>query len=153
MFWTPIVTALILAMMMFASVILVNRISVIGDTILEALMAGSGGNRCQRDDQRQRGYGRGGHDRRDGVDEATGLPTALTRNSYALSEGSRNRACQRIIISRPGKEEDTSAAGPTGGSPAPPYEMTIEEGAGGGVELLPRVDLQPRARAEERRIR
>lgn len=37
--WTPVVTAVLLALLMLLSVLLVNRISVLGDTILDALMA------------------------------------------------------------------------------------------------------------------
>ena len=40
--WTPLVTALLLALLMLSSVLLVNRVSVIGDTILDALMADGG---------------------------------------------------------------------------------------------------------------
>lgn len=38
LFWTPIATAAVLAVLMLGSVVLANRISVIGDTILEAMM-------------------------------------------------------------------------------------------------------------------
>ena len=38
LFWTPVVTALVLGVLMLGSVVLVNRIAVIGDTVLEALM-------------------------------------------------------------------------------------------------------------------
>jgi len=38
LFWTPIVTATVLAILMLGSVVLANRISVVGDTILDAMM-------------------------------------------------------------------------------------------------------------------
>lgn len=38
LFWTPIVTAAVLAVLMLGSVVLANRISVIGDTVLDAMM-------------------------------------------------------------------------------------------------------------------
>lgn len=38
LFWTPIITAVVLAVLMLGSVVLANRVSVIGDTILEAMM-------------------------------------------------------------------------------------------------------------------
>ncbi|MEE4277555.1 MAG: hypothetical protein V2I82_03710 [Halieaceae bacterium] len=41
--WTPLVTALLLALLMLGSVILANRISIIGDTVLDALLAGGSG--------------------------------------------------------------------------------------------------------------
>lgn len=36
--WTPIITALLLALLMLGSVVLADRVSVVGDTILDALM-------------------------------------------------------------------------------------------------------------------
>ncbi|WP_439101112.1 hypothetical protein [Congregibacter sp.] len=44
LFWTPIVTAVVLAVLMLGSVVLANRISVIGDTILDAMMRKGGDN-------------------------------------------------------------------------------------------------------------
>ncbi|WP_439106416.1 hypothetical protein [Congregibacter sp.] len=44
LFWTPIITAVVLAVLMLGSVVLVNRVSVIGDTILEAMMRKGGDN-------------------------------------------------------------------------------------------------------------
>ena len=38
LFWTPVITAVILAVLMLASVVLANRISVVGDTLLDAMM-------------------------------------------------------------------------------------------------------------------
>lgn len=38
LFWTPIITAGVLGVLMLASVVLVNKVGVIGDTILEAMM-------------------------------------------------------------------------------------------------------------------
>ncbi|MFT6771185.1 MAG: ABC-2 type transport system permease protein, partial [Congregibacter sp.] len=36
--WTPVITAVVLVVLMLGSVVLANRISVVGDTILEAMM-------------------------------------------------------------------------------------------------------------------
>ncbi|MEM1191034.1 MAG: ABC-2 transporter permease [Pseudomonadota bacterium] len=41
LFWTPLVTALLLAILMLGSVILANRISFIGDAVLESILAGN----------------------------------------------------------------------------------------------------------------
>ena len=41
LFWTPLVTAGILAILMLGSVILANRISFIGDAVLESILAGN----------------------------------------------------------------------------------------------------------------
>lgn len=38
LFWTPVITAVVLGVLMLGSVVLANRISVVGDTILEAMM-------------------------------------------------------------------------------------------------------------------
>ncbi|EED32617.1 ABC transporter, permease protein, putative [gamma proteobacterium NOR5-3] len=38
LFWTPVITAIVLGVLMLGSVVLANRISVVGDTVLEALM-------------------------------------------------------------------------------------------------------------------
>lgn len=42
LFWTPVITAVLLGLVMLASVVLANRISVVGQTILETLMADHG---------------------------------------------------------------------------------------------------------------
>jgi ABC-2 type transport system permease protein len=42
LFWTPVITAVLLGLVMLVSVLLANRISIVGQTILDALMADRG---------------------------------------------------------------------------------------------------------------
>jgi hypothetical protein len=99
MFWTPIVTALILAILMFASVVLVNRISVIGDTILKALLA-DGGNSVNVTISVNEDTGEEVTIVQvEGRDGETGLPSGIDEELVRIERDPTGSGGQRIIIS------------------------------------------------------
>jgi len=128
MFWTPIVTALILAIVMFVSVVLVNRISVIGDTILEALMAEGGNNINVTISVNEDTGEEVTIVQVEGMDGDTDLPAGIDRELVRIEQGATASGGQRIVITS-GEEGDEQMPAPLPPPAAPAYEMTIEEGA------------------------
>jgi hypothetical protein len=128
MFWTPIVTALILAILMFASVVLVNRISVIGDTILKALLA-DGGNSVNVTISVNEDTGEEVTIVQvEGRDGETGLPSGIDEELVRIERDPTGSGGQRIIISDGPAVNDALPEAPPP-PPAPAYEVTVEEGA------------------------
>ena len=124
--WTPVVSALVLAILMGVSVILVNRISVIGDTLLEALLA-EGGNSVNVTISVNEDTGEEiTIVEIAGVDESTGLPTGIDDEvarieTQAVGEGDNARA--RIVV----REGGEGLLAPPAPPDPPAWEMTVEE--------------------------
>ena len=127
MFWTPIVAALLLAILMFASVVLVNRISVIGDTILEALMADGRNSVNVRISVNEETGEEITIVEVEGLDEETGLPTGVDEELVRIQRSTTGSGSQRITISDGAASDDAVPAVPPA-PPAPGYEVTVEEG-------------------------
>jgi len=125
LFWTPVITALVLGVLMIGSVVLVNSVSIIGDTILEALMAegGTGVNvtiSLNEDTGEEVTVVEV-----TGIDETSDIPDGLESEvaRIELLEDA-DREVQRVIIQNP-----EGGAYPLPEPPAPPseYEVLIDE--------------------------
>ncbi|WOJ96206.1 hypothetical protein R0137_13260 [Congregibacter brevis] len=113
LFWTPIITAVVLAVLMLGSVVLVNRVSVIGDTILEAMMR-------KGSDNVNISISIG----EDGEQQVTVVETSRVETSNQdLSPGTTASGGVDVSGSRDGPP------GPPTAPQTPPYQVFVEQGS------------------------
>ena len=124
--WTPIGAAAILAVIMLGSVVLANRISIVGDTILEALLAEGGNGVNVRISVNEDTGVEQTVVEIEGVDDVTGLPTGIDE-PIAVIERQMPRegedARQPMTIRTGAVDAPTVPAAPE----PPSYTMTVEE--------------------------